>query len=64
MSGGMVTITAYAQHGNDVRTATLTCSVAAFERDTDTHVKMAQAWFAEDHPDVPADAVMVEIRRD
>lgn len=61
----MITLIAKAQsERGEVRTATLTCSVATFERDQQAQTNLVRAWFCEDHPDIPSDAVIVvEVHR-
>lgn len=64
MTGNMVTLVAYGTDDKgEQRTATLTASGAAFDRDPGQHKKIVRAWFAEDNPDVPAERVKLEIHR-
>ena len=64
MSGDMVTLVAYVEDEKGKRlTATLTQSVAQFERGPDVSVNLVKAWFAEDYPGVSSDAVLVEVHR-
>lgn len=64
MTGHMVTLIAMAlDDRGQQRTATLSASVAQFDRDPGAHKKLARAWFAEDNPDVPAERVKLEIHR-